>query len=68
MYTDYNQLKQYDQHLLEKAQEYQNAQYDMAMVAQFMKQRAKQLLTLLLAFGQLVRTLSLGKSLKSRQL
>jgi hypothetical protein len=68
MYSDYNQLKQYDQYLGEKAQEYQNAQYDMAMVAQFIRRRANQLLTLLLAFGQLARSLSLSKSLKSRQL
>lgn len=66
MYTDYNQLKQYDQHLREKAQEYQDAQYDVEVVAHFVMQRARQLLSLLLACGRILRSLPLRGSLKSR--
>ena len=68
MYSDSNQLKQYDQHLREKAKEYQDAQHDVAMVVQFVRQRANQLLALFLAFGRLLHVLPLRNNLKGRQL
>jgi hypothetical protein len=68
MYSDYDQLKQYDQHLREKAQEYQDVQHDVAMVSQWVAQRANQLLALLVTCGQLLRSSVLKNNLKSRQL
>ena len=61
MYSDYAQLQQYDEHLKQKAQEFQNAQMEAAWVKRWLRERVNGVGYGLVICGQWLQALSADK-------